>query len=298
MQTGLYLSIRRDADAVASRAEMGTYRADQPDFTQCAWQTVQLCNASVRRDRFQLRQLFQNNRVGYIGIRAEIPVVHHRHQFNKSYIHRVLSCQICQRNNFIDVKPADQHRIDLDLSKTGIHCCFNPTPCLRKLSTSRDHPIFLFIQCIKADIQPVYPRLLQLFSHRSQQCSVCSKAKFANTSDGCNLLAQRNNIWLDKRLPTCNTNFSDPESSAYANCLQHLLLRQHILVPFFTHSFLRHAVTAAQITEFRHGKAQIGNVSVKRINHEAYSPFVNTIPFSLTIDNPQFIQLERIEGAT
>ena len=70
VQTGLHLSVRRDADAVASRTEMGTHRADQPDFTQSARQAVQLRNASVRREGFQLRQLFQNNSVWYIGIRA------------------------------------------------------------------------------------------------------------------------------------------------------------------------------------------------------------------------------------
>ena len=77
------------------------------------------------------------------------------------------------------------------------------------------------------------------------------------------------------------------------NRLQHLLLRQHILVPFFTNPFLRHTVATPQIAEFRHRKAQIGNISVKRIDHETYSPFGNTIPFSLPIDNPQFSETDK-----
>ena len=274
MQAWLHLSVRRDPNAVAGRAEVSAHGADQPDIPPGTGQAIEPGNTAVSRQSFQFGQFLEDDCVWNIGLRAELPAVPDGHQLNKAYIHRKLPCEFRQRCNFLHIEAADQHGIDLNFPKSGIQRCMDSFHGLGEFSASRNMSVLCFVQRIKADIQPIDPGLLQQLRNFGQKRSVRGEAEFFNAFRRCRLPAEGKNIRLDQRFSSGNPYFANPEGGTHPNSKQHFLLRQHVLMAFFAHAFFRHAITAAQIAKFRHRQAQIGDISLTGIEHgQSLLPF-------------------------
>ena len=240
---------------------MAADRADEPDAALCPGQAVEPGHAVILRLGFKLRQFPAYQVAGDEGLRAEVFAVHHGHQLDKAQVHRVLPGQLRQGGDLVVVKAADEHRIDLHLVKARIQCGVDAPQGLLQAAPAGDVGIFLCVQGVQADVHPADPGFPQRSGQLRQQGAVGGDADLLNALRLGNTPADGQDIPLDQGLAPGDAKLGDPQLRRSLHGGEHLLLGQHVLMPFFADPILGHTIATAQVAQLRHRQAQIGDFS-------------------------------------
>ena len=270
MEAGLDFPVGREPDAVAFGAEVCAHRADEADISPRAGKPVELCNAAVGRNGTQLRKPLGHDGVGDEGFRSEISAVVHGHELNKADVHRILLRESGKGGNLIVVEAADQHRIDLDLFKPRGKGGFDAGHGVFQVSDPGDVTELLRVQRVQTDVEPADTGFAQGSGKLREQCPVGGETDIFDSLHCCGGTAELDNIALDKRLSAGDAQLADPERGRGPDGGNHLFLGEHVLMTLFADTVLRHAVTAAQIAEFRDGKTEIGDLPSVGIDHSLF----------------------------
>ena len=126
MKTGLYFSIRSQANAVARCAKVTAYWADQTNIALTARQAIEPCHTAVRLHRLKFRQAGEYSFARNHGLLIKFSAAIHWHKLNKTDIYRVLQGKPGQVLNFVIIETANQHCVDLNAGETGPQSALNP----------------------------------------------------------------------------------------------------------------------------------------------------------------------------
>ena len=298
MQAGLDFSVRRDADAVAFRAEVGADRTDQADVPLRSRQPIQFGDAAVRFHDFQPGKPLCRDGAGKKGLGAEVSAVVHGHQLDKTHVQRVAARELGEHGNLIIVKSADQDGVELDPIIAAVQRGFEPCQRVAQIADARDVAEFFRIQRIQTDVQAADACFPERFCQLRKQGAVGGHADFPDAVDGSGLRAEVYDVRLDQWFAARDAQFADSERGGGTDGADGLFLGQHLLMPFLADAVLGHAVAAAQIAALSHGKTQIRDLSSVGIGHFGFPLSLQIRPSSRNRSRTRAIRPVRPKGVT
>ena len=118
VKAGLEPAIRRDANAVASRAEPVAHGANEPDTPEKPWCRVELRHATLA-NTLELECRFEDDVAGNEALLRPTVALSHGHEFDKANLNGLLPCDVNEVRRFIVVHATHEHTVYLWRRETG-----------------------------------------------------------------------------------------------------------------------------------------------------------------------------------